>query len=156
MHQAREVGDGGWDPPRNKIVGDVENGEPVQETDVCRNLSGNPVSDEIEDPEEGQSGNARRNRTGDSLPVGDGEAGEALELTNGRRNVAGHVAGATSLLENGVLGLAPEVDVGDPASLRVAADSVPAAAAVGAGPGVEDAQVRLLQTASESQQCCPV
>jgi len=47
--------------------------------------------------------------------------------------------------EDGVFGLAAEVDVGDPVSDWVAGDAVPAMAAVGSSPGAEYTQIRVVK-----------
>lgn len=128
----------------------------MEPPDVGRDLAGDSVPDEIEDSEERQGGDALGDYAGDSFPVGDGDAGEEGKFTDGGGDVAGHVAGPVGFLENRVLGLAPEVDVGDAVEIPVAADAVPAATAVGAGPGVEDAQIGLVERRFEGQKCRPV
>lgn len=151
MHEAREVRKRRRDSPGDCVVGDVEDGEAVEPPDVGGDGAGDAVSDEVDDSEERKGGDAAGDLSGDSLPVGDGEAGETCEPADRRRDVSGHVAGAVGPLEDWVLRLAAEVDVGDAPGLPVAADAVPFVAAVGAGPRVEDAEVRVVERRLEGQ-----
>lgn len=108
------------------------------------------------DAEEGEGCDAARDLAGYSPPVGDCDAGETRQLADRRRDVAGHVAGAVGALEDRLLRLAAEVDVGDTAGLLVAAHAVPLVAAVGAGPRVKDSQVGFVERRLECQQRRPV
>ena len=134
VHEAREVRHRRRDPAGDRVVGYVQHREAVEPADVGGDGAGDAVSDELDDSEERQGGDAAGDLAGDSLPVGDGDAGEARELADRRRDVSGHVASAVGALEDRLLRLAAEVDVGDAAALLVAADAVPLVAAVGAGP----------------------
>lgn len=149
MHQRIEIGERARDGAGDLVIRDVQHGESTQAADVGGDRAGELVPDQVEDPEEGEGRDAGGNGAGDGLPVGDGEAGEAGEFADGRRDEAGHVAGAVGLLEDGILGLAAEIDVGDSVRLRVATDTVPAAAALVALPGVEDAEVGLVEGSLE-------
>lgn len=113
------------------------------------------ISGEIKNSDRGEGGDAGGYLACDGLPVSDNEGGEVTKVANLRRDFSGHVARATKLPEDRVLGLAAEVDVGDVAGGGVAGDAVPALATVGARPGVEDAQVGLGQGSFEGQECCP-
>lgn len=135
----------GRDFPGEGVVGEVEDGEAGEFADVGGDLAGELVSNEVEDAEGGEGGEAGGDVAGDGLPVGDDEGGEGVDGADRRREFSGHVAGAAGFLEDGVLGLAAEVDVGDAAGGGVAADAVPVEAAVGAGPRVEEAEVGLVE-----------
>ncbi|KAI4334591.1 hypothetical protein L6164_019263 [Bauhinia variegata] len=87
-----------------------------------RNIAGDPVSNEINDSKERQGGDASRDFAGDSLPVGDGNAGESSELTYFRRYETGHITSTVGILEEGVFGLAAEADVSNASGLLVAAN----------------------------------
>lgn len=143
MHKTRRVHDARRDLAGYGIVGEVQHGHTAQATDTHRNRAGDLVPDQVEDPERRKRRNALRNLAGDALPVGEDEVREAVELADFRRDGTGHVAGPTGFDQDGVLRLAAEVDVDDPASVGVAADAVPVEAAVVAGPSLENAQVRL-------------
>lgn len=104
---------------------------------------------QIKNSKKWQLGNARRDISRNALPVGDGETREPVQATDGVRYRTGHEPGPVGFFEDGVFGLATEVDVGDPFGGRVAADSVPVVAAVGSGPGVEYAQVGLVEGSFE-------
>lgn len=59
-------------------------------------------------------------------------------------------------MENRLLGDAAEADVGDTAGGLVAGNAVPIVTAVGAGPGVEDSDVRFVESGFQSQESDPV
>ena len=84
MHKALEIDDGGGDWTGDDIVGDVENSESTQSTDIGRKLAGDFVSNDVEDPEIGERSDALRNLASDAFPVGDDEGGEAVESSDGR------------------------------------------------------------------------
>jgi len=138
------------------VVREVEDGEAVESADIGGDLAGEFVSDEVENAEGGEGGDAGRDLAGDVLPVSDDEGGEGVDAAYCRRDFAGHVAGATGFLEDWVLRLAAEVDVGDAAGGGIAADAVPVDAAVGARPRVEQAEVGLVQRLAEAQKRLPI
>lgn len=78
------------------------------------------------------------------------------EEANGWGDPAGHEAGAAGAGEERVFGLAAEWEVGDAAGGGVAADAVPAIAAVVAGPGSEDAEIGLCERVSDRHQRRPI
>lgn len=114
------------------VVGEVQHGESTQFAYISRDLAGDFIPDEVEDSQVGKRGDARRDFSGDILPVGDDEGGEAVELADGGGDRTGHVAGAAGLFKDWVLGLPTEDNISDPFGFRVAADAVPVGAAVGA------------------------
>lgn len=124
----------------------------AKSSDVGGESAGDAVSGEVDDAEEGEGGDAARDLAGDSLPVGDDDAGEVRELANLRRDGTGHVARTEGLLEGGVDGTGAEADLGDAVGVAVAGDAVPVVAAVGAGPRVEYAVVGLPESGFEGQQ----
>jgi len=152
VHETREVRERRRERAGDAVVGEVEHREAVEPADVRRDAAGDAVSDEVDDAEERQGCDAARDLAGDSLPVCDGDAGKSPEPADRRRDVAGHVAGPVSSLEDRLLGLAAEVDVGDAAGLLVAAHAVPVVAAVGTGPRVEDSEVGFVERRLECEQ----
>jgi len=120
--------------------------------DVGGESSRYAVSGEVDDAEEGEGGDARRDLAGDSLPVGDDEAGEVSELANLRRDVSGNIFGTVWLLERGVNRTGAEADFGDAARVAVAGDAAPVVTTVGAGPGFEYSVVRFMESGFEVQQ----
>lgn len=156
MHQTLEVSDGRRDSPRDEIIGDVKNCEPLESAYIGRDHARDPISNEIHDSEKRKVCDAPWDLAGDSLPIGNDNGGEAREPADGGGDVAGHVTGSVGPLEDGVLGLSTKGDVGDPSGLGVTADAIPVVATVGARPRVEDAQVGLVESCLEGQQCCPV
>jgi len=156
VHQPGESHDRRRNTAGDSVIGEVDDREPLEIPDIFRNLARNLVSDQVEDSERGQRCDALGYLAGDSLPVGDDELGEPVELADLGRDRPGHVPAPTRFLEHRVLRLAPEVNVRDSATCRVAAHAVPAGATVSARPRVEDAQVRFGQRGLEGQQSCPV
>lgn len=156
VHEARHLEDRRRDLAREVVVGKVEDRGLAEVPDSIRDTAGEPVADQVEDPEGGQGGDAVGDLAGDALPVGNDECGEVVELADGGADGASHAPGSAGLQEDGVLGLAAEVDVGDPLVGGVAADTVPVAAAVIAGPRVEDTKVGLVEGGLEAQQSHPV
>ena len=155
MHESGEINYRRRNLAGDCIIGEAQHGESPELPDVGRNLPGDLVSGEVEDSERGEGSNAGGDLAGDGLPVGDDKGGESGDVANLRRDFSGHVASASKLLEDWVLGLTAEVYVGDVAGGWVAVNAVPALAAVGARPGVEDAKVRFGQGSLEGEKCCP-
>lgn len=118
-------------------MGEVEEAEAGDLADFGRDGAG-----EVEDAKVWEGGeNAGRDEVGDGLPVGDYELCEAGEPEGRRRDRARRVGSGW------VLALASEV----------AADAVPAGAAVAAGvPGLEEADVPLQERRPEIGQRRPV
>lgn len=103
------------------------------------------------------TGSAMKRREGSLLtfPVSENEGGKAVKATDGRVDGSSHVTGPTGLLEDGVLRLAPEVEVCNTEGGGVAADAVPACATVDALPGAEDAEEGLAEGGPEGQEGIP-
>lgn len=128
----------------------------MKSADIAGNIAGDPVSNEINDSKERQGGDTGRDFAGDSLPVGDGDAGELSEITDFRRYETRHIASTVGFFEDRIFGLATEADVSNATGLLVAANAVPVVAAVIARPRVEDSQVWLIKSRLEGQQRRPV
>lgn len=156
VHEIGHAGDGGWNVAGELVVGEVEEAEAGELADVGGDGAGEAVAGEVEDAEVWEGGgDAGRDGAGDGLPVGDDERGEAGEQADCRRDRPGHVAGAAG--EDRILALPANVDAGDPAGGGVAADAVPARAAVAAGvPGLEEADAPLRERRPELGQRRPV
>lgn len=151
VHQIRKRRERRRNGTGNQIVRHVENRESAEPTKVRWKVARETVTDEVKDSKERQGGYTPRNLPGNALPVRYDYAGEASELADSRRDGTGHETGTVSPFENRILGFSPEVNIGDAMVHRVAANAVPAVAAVVSGPGVEDSQVGLLKGSSESQ-----
>lgn len=103
MHQPGESHDRRRNTAGDSVIGDVEDREPLEVPDIFRNLSRNLVSDQVEDPERGQRRHALGYLAGDTLPVGDDELGESVELADLGRDRPGHVPAPTRFHQYGVL-----------------------------------------------------
>ncbi|WVZ00855.1 hypothetical protein V8G54_026924 [Vigna mungo] len=147
VHETREVRERRGDRAGDLVVGEVKHREALEPADVCGDAAGDSVSDEGCD--------AAGDLAGDSLPVCDDDAGETRELADRRRDVAGHVASPVSSLEDRLLRLAAEGDVGDAVGFLVTAHTVPVVAAVGASPRVEDSEASSAALSDGGQERTP-
>lgn len=83
MHQAGEVRDGRWDTPGDEIIGEVEDGEPLEPANIVRNLARDLIPNKIQDSKKGKRGDTRGDLARDALPISDNDRGEARETTDG-------------------------------------------------------------------------
>lgn len=83
MHQAGKVRNGRWDTPVDEIIGEVEDGEPLEPADIVRNLARDLIANKIQDSEKGKRGDTRGDLARDALPISDNDRGKTRETTDG-------------------------------------------------------------------------